>query len=248
VFGGDKDKTRLLLQLYNSTNSVSADIPASLRTMAKTNLRGEFIKMLMITQSGAEGISLKCVRRVLIMEPFWNMVRIDQVIGRAVRAHSHNALPEDERNVTVSIYTTVFTPKMAKDFTMENKDNSMTTDTHILSIAEKKDGIIQVFLNQLKIAAVDCRSLAKINEPRENGLSCYAFPVPVKSDEFAYHAYLSHDLAQEKNTNRLVRDKPIQGRVVVKKGQQKKYVQVPDYPDQLFDYDAYLQAGVLVPT
>ena len=247
VFGGDKDKTRILLQLYNATTSVSADLPASLRSAAKPNLRGEFINLLMITQSGAEGISLKCVRRVLIMEPFWNMVRLDQVIGRAVRAHSHNALPEDERNVTVSIYTTVFTPKMAKDFTMENKDNSMTTDTHILSIAEKKDAIIQVFLNQLKIAAVDCRSLAKINEPRENGLSCYAFPIPVKSDEFSYHAYISQDLAQEKNTVRLVRSKAIQGRVVVRKGQQKKYVQVPEYPDQLFDYDAYLQAGVLVP-
>ena len=37
----------------------------------------------MITQSGSEGISLKNVRQVHLLEPYWNMIRMDQVIGRA---------------------------------------------------------------------------------------------------------------------------------------------------------------------
>jgi superfamily II DNA or RNA helicase len=245
VFGGDKDHNRILLELYNRTTQTTK-LPSSLRSVSEINLQGDFIKLIMITQSGAEGISLTCVRRVLIMEPFWNMVRIDQVIGRAVRARSHDALPDEQRNVTVSIYTTVFTREQAKDLTIKNKDSSMTTDTHILSIAEKKDEIIQVFLNQLKIAAVDCRSLAKTNNIRDNDMSCYSFPIPWKANDLAYHAYLSQDLAQGKKNARLVRQNKIQGKVVVRKGTSKKYVQVPEYPNKLFDYDAYVKAGVLV--
>ena len=55
----------------------------------ENNLRGEKIKILIITLSGAEGISLKNVRAVLMLEPHWNMTILKQVIGRAVRNGSH---------------------------------------------------------------------------------------------------------------------------------------------------------------
>ena len=48
----------------------------------------------MITASGAEGISLKNVRFVHIMEPYWHPVK-RQVIGRARRICSHADLPKD---------------------------------------------------------------------------------------------------------------------------------------------------------
>ena len=60
---------------------------------APNNNRGEIIKIFMITSSGAEGISLKNVRYVHIMEPYWNFIRIDQVFGRAIRMKSHMDLP-----------------------------------------------------------------------------------------------------------------------------------------------------------
>ena len=68
------------------------------------NLRGEYIQILLISSSGAEGISLKAVRQVHIMEPFWNYIRVDQVFGRAVRMESHSILPEEDRNVEQYIY------------------------------------------------------------------------------------------------------------------------------------------------
>ena len=55
-------------------------------------LYGKLVKLFCITASGAEGISLKNVRRVLITEPYWNNIRIDQVIGRAIRSCSHETL------------------------------------------------------------------------------------------------------------------------------------------------------------
>tara|TARA_B100000214_G_scaffold364690_1_gene331570 strand:- start:3109 stop:7107 length:3999 start_codon:yes stop_codon:yes gene_type:complete len=68
------------------------------------NYRGEYIHIILISSSGAEGITLKCVRQVHIMEPFWNYIRVHQVLGRAVRLKSHIDLPEDERNVEQYLY------------------------------------------------------------------------------------------------------------------------------------------------
>ena len=56
----------------------------------KGNLRGEYIHIILISSSGAEGISLKAVRQVHVMEPFWNYIRVDQVLGRAARMESHS--------------------------------------------------------------------------------------------------------------------------------------------------------------
>ena len=72
------------------------------------NVRGDYIKILFITQAGAEGINLKAVRQVHILEPYWNYVRIDQVLGRAIRKESHIDLPVHMRNVDKFIYLTTY--------------------------------------------------------------------------------------------------------------------------------------------
>jgi len=75
----------------------------------KGNLNGELCKVFCITSAGAEGLSLRNVRRVHIMEPYWNHVRTDQVKGRAVRICSHIDLeynPDPKINQrTVEVYT-----------------------------------------------------------------------------------------------------------------------------------------------
>jgi hypothetical protein len=83
----------------------------------RDNIHGEFIQLMLISSSGAEGISLTGVRQAHIMEPFWNFIRIDQVFGRAIRMKSHIGtdkdkdgnllpplLPEDKRNVEQYLY------------------------------------------------------------------------------------------------------------------------------------------------
>ena len=72
------------------------------------NKQGEYIQVMMISKSGAEGISLTCVRQVHIIEPYWNNVRIDQVFGRAIRRNSHIQLDEDDRNVEQYLYLSSF--------------------------------------------------------------------------------------------------------------------------------------------
>lgn len=78
------------------------------------NLTGELCRVFCITGAGAEGLSLRNVRRVHIMEPHWNHVRTDQVKGRAVRICSHvdlewSADPEqNQRTVEVFTYVSCF--------------------------------------------------------------------------------------------------------------------------------------------
>ena len=102
-----KDKSRLssVLTVFNSDE----------------NKYGQKVFILLATESGAEGISLKNVRQVHVFEPFWNNVRIEQVVGRARRVNSHSALPENQRNVEIFNYVSTFTDdqlsgKWAKDW------------------------------------------------------------------------------------------------------------------------------------
>jgi hypothetical protein len=94
----DPDAAQIILNAFNSEfdkipNQARKDITRI--TGADNNRHGELAKLLLVTKSGAEGINLKNVREVHIMEPFWNSNRIDQVVGRAVRAKSHLGLPEE---------------------------------------------------------------------------------------------------------------------------------------------------------
>lgn len=59
---------------------------------------------LLLSSSGAEGINLKGVRHMQIMEPHFNESKIKQVAARAVRRGSHAHLEEKDRHVQVDHY------------------------------------------------------------------------------------------------------------------------------------------------
>jgi len=58
-------------------------------------------KVLLITPAAREGLDLKGVRNVVLLEPGWNDSGGNQAEGRAIRFESHKHLPENQRNVTV---------------------------------------------------------------------------------------------------------------------------------------------------
>lgn len=109
------------------------------------NINGNVIKCLLITSAGAEGISLKNVRQVHIMEPHWNNNREEQVIGRAMRLCSHVNLKPNEQNVSIYKYYCV----------LPNK-NYRSTDILIKNIANKKSITINKFLNLIVESSFDC--------------------------------------------------------------------------------------------
>lgn len=88
------------------------------------------IKTLIVSSAGGEGLNLKNTRMVQIMEPHWNEEKINQVIGRAVRMHSHDDLDPEDRNVTIKNYVSVFP---------DTKLN--TTDAYMKNLSEWKQNI-----------------------------------------------------------------------------------------------------------
>ena len=85
------------------------------------NIYGKNLMILLASTAGAQGISLFNVRQVHIIEPYWNKVKTDQVIGRARRVKSHINLPKEKQNVKVYNYITTFSNKQKT--TNWNKDN-----------------------------------------------------------------------------------------------------------------------------
>lgn len=65
------------------------------------NKHGEYIKILIVSDVGSESLTLKCVRQVYVLTPFWNTSKITQVVARAVRIRSHIDLPPSQRYVRV---------------------------------------------------------------------------------------------------------------------------------------------------
>lgn len=158
AFNSDKDKNKILLALFNSEfDSLPALIQRQLNDAnITTNNHAEFIKLIMITQSGAEGISLKNVRQVHILEPYWNQVRIKQVIGRAVRAGSHLGLPHSERKVNVYMYVMTFSESQKKKQIVKDREQGVTSDEYIVGVAERKSQITDTLLELMKKSAIDC--------------------------------------------------------------------------------------------
>jgi superfamily II DNA or RNA helicase len=110
----------------------------------KTNADGSKIKILLGSPSIKEGVSLLRVQQVHIMEPYWNISRLEQVIGRAIRYCSHKDMPIDKRTVQVYIYLAV------------HKNEPESVDQYIQKLAHYKNNLIKGFELALKESAVDC--------------------------------------------------------------------------------------------
>jgi hypothetical protein len=110
-----------------------------------TDVSGQIIKVVLISQAGSEGLDFKAIRQVHIMEPWYNINRIEQIIGRAVRNFSHIDLPFIKRNVQIFLYGTI----------LENAEEE-AADLYIYRISELKAIKIGKVTRLLKQTSVDC--------------------------------------------------------------------------------------------
>ncbi len=109
------------------------------------NKNGHKVKVILISKAGAEGIDFKFIRQVHIIEPWYNMNRLEQIIGRAVRNFSHKDLPFEKRNVEIYMYGTIL-----------DKNVEEAVDLYIYRVAEHKAIQIGKVTRVLKETAVDC--------------------------------------------------------------------------------------------
>ena len=115
------------------------------------NKEGEFVKVVLISKAAGEGVDFKNIRQVHVMEPWFNMSRIEQIIGRGVRNLSHCQLPFEQRNVEIYLHGT-------------QSGETETADLYIYRLAEQKSTKIGKVTRVLKETAVDCNlNIAQTN-------------------------------------------------------------------------------------
>lgn len=151
----------------------------------KENAYGKLIKIVMFSPAGAEGISLESIRQVHLMEPYWQEVRMVQMIGRAVRQCSHKYLPIKERHVDIYRYRSVkhnvkiveviegqTSRKQQK--IIDNPNELKTIDFEIQELASGKNNLISNFLDTIKEVAIDCE-LFKAHNMMGTKYRCFQF-------------------------------------------------------------------------
>tara|TARA_Y100000389_G_C17471158_1_gene531121 strand:+ start:11830 stop:14400 length:2571 start_codon:yes stop_codon:yes gene_type:complete len=184
LYGTKSDKNReFIRKVFNSEMTDLSDDIKKILPM-DNNLNGNIIKAFFITASGAEGITLKNVRNIHVIEHHWSEIRIDQVIGRVDRMNSHIMLPPQERNVNVYKYVTTFGEDLIKFINsvkthkasfdnIKARDGFKTSDEIVIDVSHRKKQINNKFLDCVKSSSVDC-TLHKL-------IRCYEY------DNKSYH-------------------------------------------------------------
>jgi len=111
----------------------------------KSNADGSQVKVILISMAASEGLDFKNIRQIHILEPWYNMNRIEQIIGRGVRNLSHCDLEFEDRNVEIYLHGTSL-----------DRDEE-AADMYVYRSAEKKAVQIGRVTRVLKETAVDCQ-------------------------------------------------------------------------------------------
>jgi superfamily II DNA or RNA helicase len=230
------DEKEIIRCIFNSEwDQVPSSIRDDLLRVSSNNFYGEIINTLMISASGAEGIDLRNVRYVHILEPYWHPVRIEQVVGRARRICSHQDLPPELRTVEVFMYLMVYSPTQLKPLSKEEKAEAEKEEALLASSDPKT--VVDVSNAALKYVRVS-------RELREGDTSAKT-DAPITTDESLY------EIAKRKeeiNSNilRSVKETAIDCAIHAKAGTKETLKCFTfDNPDNKFAYTPNIQDEVI---
>jgi hypothetical protein len=131
--------------IISGNSNISPDIVGDLKACTDTNnINGEIVKVILLSAAGSEGLDFKYIRQIHILEPWYNINRIEQIIGRAIRTCSHKDMPLIQRNVQIYMHATMLS------------NNSEAVDLFIYRKAEEKAKVIGTVTRVLKEHSVDC--------------------------------------------------------------------------------------------
>lgn len=102
-----------------------------------------------------EGVSLLRVRSAHLIDLYWNMPRIDQIVGRVIRFCSHKTLPAAERNVRVYMYMAYAARSPTTSALPDAADPDVSIDAYMLGLAEEKKMENAPYITALQEIAID---------------------------------------------------------------------------------------------
>lgn len=132
--------SNILKQAGISNKQITGSVTTGERNKIVSQYNEDKIECLIITEAGAEGIDLKGVRKVIIIDPPWSPSKLEQIIGRAVRYKSHEHLPMEQRVVDVYLMQLVEPDVRIEDLYTLNE--SISGDVILYKIINRKKEII----------------------------------------------------------------------------------------------------------
>jgi hypothetical protein len=120
------------------------------------NANGETIKVILMSPVASEGISFQNVREVHILDPWFHLNRLEQVIGRSIRTCSHKQLPLAERNVVVYSHVVQYPAS-------SSKRNQETYDVYTYHLAADKKKKTMEIERVIRDHALDCSIQRHLN-------------------------------------------------------------------------------------
>ena len=116
------------------------------------NMNGENIKVILGNSVTSEGMDFKNIREIHVLDPWYHLYKIEQIIGRGIRYCSHSYHEKKKQNVTVFLHTAY------KDDTTRE-----SIDLNTYRLAEKKATEIGKVEKILKDNSIDSLLNKSIN-------------------------------------------------------------------------------------
>jgi len=193
ILDGSAQRARMMRGYYtlitgNNDLSPTASIQSAISAAThSSNKDGHIIKVIIITKAGSEGLDFKNVRQVHILDPWYNLSLLEQIIGRAVRNCSHVDLPFEQRNVCIFIHGTRLTDELGVDVDVE------AIDLSLFRYAENKAKRIGNVNNILKKHAIDCNLNSEYNIPAfKGGVGTITQVLTTRGDDNVFRS-IQHD-------------------------------------------------------
>lgn len=227
IISGDIDveERQIIIDTYNSVD----------------NINGKKIALLLISSAAAEGIDLKHGRHLHIMEPFWNMARINQVKTRLIRYKSHSDMPESERNVQTYIYLSDYPLKGSN--VKKSKHLELTTDIDLYQNAFKEQRICDEFMSAIIDSSVDCAiHYTTLDQKTKQKIHCKQC---APTDKPLFHPDINKDMLMPDPCHAIKEEKITTNEIIANDGEKLRY-NLSNRIVKLFRYDSKLDGWKLL--
>ena len=123
------------------------------RSKRRENMNGTDIKIIIGTKRVAEGLDFSFIRQVHVLNFWWNMSLIEQIVGRGIRTCSHQLLPFEQQNCTVYLHCCMY----------PDEDRETLDEYYYRTLVEAKAQNIYKIKNIIMESAMDCPLQREIN-------------------------------------------------------------------------------------
>ncbi len=144
--GADHDFAPAYYCLLTADKKLTPDKRSVIAAVSsEDNKDGGIVKVIIGSDVVSEGVDFKFIREIHVIEPWYHLNNLEQIVGRGIRTASHCLLPLEKRNCTVYLYV-----NQIKD------DQRETADMYLYRKAYRKARQVGSVSRVLKMYAVDC--------------------------------------------------------------------------------------------